>query len=492
MKSGGNHFESPACPAARLSGSASGFSRRDFLGGCAACAAGASILSAMSGSIALALDKSASPALGGGRKAKVGLVLAYPSPEGPIWPNIGYDFDGHNKWFVGKLTEACPGIEFITRTVMSDDDAKRLMEEHLDVEGYVMYLSGCLWGGACDIIASAGKPVVFVDHLFAGSGAFLTSYGRLRRNGMKVAAVSSSRVEDAAQAAKCIETISKLRQSKMLVVGGEANKTIEEVFGTKVVEVEFSELGDACKSADATAAKKQADAWISAAEKMIEPSRKDVEESAAMYLAMVELLDKHKAQAITVNCLGGFYGGHISAYPCLGFMQLNNDGFVGACEADQRSTITMLLMTYLTGRPGMISDPVIDTATNRIIYAHCVAPTKVFGPGGSSNPYHIRSHSEDRKGACDRSLMPLGEMTTTLKFDAGMKKVIMHQGVTVENVDEDMACRNKLAAEVRGDVYKLLNEWDRWGWHRVTYYGDYKRAVHDMAALLGLEVVEEA
>jgi hypothetical protein len=88
--------------------------------------------------------------------------------------------------------------------------------------------------------------------------------------------------------------------------------------------------------------------------------------------------------------------------------------------------------------------------------------------------------------------MPLGEMTTTLLFDAGKKQVIMHQGLTVENVDEDMACRNKLAVEVKGDVFKLLNEWDQWGWHRVTLFGDYKRAVYQLAGLLGFGVLEEA
>ena len=61
----------------------------------------------------------------------------------------------------------------------------------------------------------------------------------------------------------------------------------------------------------------------------------------AHYLAMRELLQRHKAQAITINCLGGFYGGHIKAYPCLGFTQLNDDGLVGACEADLFSTVTM-------------------------------------------------------------------------------------------------------------------------------------------------------
>jgi hypothetical protein len=70
--------------------------------------------------------------------------------------------------------------------------------------------------------------------------------------------------------------------------------------------------------------------------------------------------------------------------------------------------------------------------------------------------------------------------------------VIFHQGKTVENVDLDLACRNKLAVEVKGDVYKLLNYWDQWGWHRVTFYGDFKRQVFQMAQLLQFEVVEEA
>ena len=212
-----------------------------------------------------------------------------------------------------------------------------------------------------------------------------------------------------------------------------------------------------------------------------------------MYLAMVSALKKYNANAITINCLGGIYSGQMpDAYPCLGFMQLDNEGLVGACEADQRSTITKMLMSNLTGCPGFISDPVIDTSKNQIIYAHCVASTKVYGPDGPSNPYHIRDHSEDRKGACNRSLMPIGELTTTVQFDHNKKQVIFHQGVSVENVDDDKACRTKLAVEVKGDIYKLMNYWDEWGWHRVTFYGDHKRQVYTIASLLGFDVVEEA
>jgi hypothetical protein len=152
----------------------------------------------------------------------------------------------------------------------------------------------------------------------------------------------------------------------------------------------------------------------------------------------------------------------------------------------------MLTIGFLTGRPGFISDPVIDTSKNQIIYAHCVGPTKVFGPQGPSNPYHIRSHSEDRKGAAIRALMPLGHLVSTLEFHPLSKQMIFHQGKSVENVDEDKACRTKLAVEVKGDIEKLMGEWDQWGWHRVTVYGDVKDAVFEMAKALGMKIVVEA
>ena len=163
---------------------------------------------------------------------------------------------------------------------------------------------------------------------------------------------------------------------------------------------------------------------------MVEPQKEEIIKSGKMYLAMADLMKKYSAQAIAVDCLGLFYGDKISAYPCLGFCQLNDNGLVGACESDLYSTLTMLIMTYQIGKPGFISDPVIDTSRNQIIYAHCVAPTKVYGPQGTRNQFDIRDHSEDRKGAAIRSFMPLGEMTTTIQFRPEKKSQIMHQGVT--------------------------------------------------------------
>ncbi len=467
-------------------------SRREFLGRCSACAAGVTALSSLNAAAFKRFSDEKLPELRERGRTKIRLVMAHPSSKEPCWPNIGYDFERNKAKFLENIRKHCPDVDFLPVTARRDEDAQNIIKSGDKIDGYVVYLSGCLWGNVPGIIASSGKPMILVDNLFAGSGEFLTEYAKAKRQGLPVVGVSSSSFDDVAQAVRCVDSIKKLSTSTVLVVGGQPDDSIQKCFGTQIIGIGFPEINEAYKKADKTEAKRWADRWIKEAEKVIEPSRSDIEKSALMYLAMLELLKKYRAQAITVNCLGGFYGGNLQAYPCLGFMQLDNDGQVGACEADQRSAITKLMMKYLVGRPGFISDPVIDTAKNQIIYAHCVAPTRVFGPNGKANPYHIRSHSEDRKGACDRSLMPLGEMTTTLKFDAAKKQVIIHQGITAENVDLDRACRNKLAVEVKGDVYKLFDEWDRWGWHRVTFFGDFKRQIFDTASLLGFKVVCEA
>jgi L-fucose isomerase-like protein len=222
-------------------------------------------------------------------------------------------------------------------------------------------------------------------------------------------------------------------------------------------------------------------------------SLKELENSAAMYLGQKAVLKKHGANAITINCLGGFYGGHIHAYPCLGFHELLNEGLIGGCECDVPSTVAMVALGAMTqGRPGYISDPVIDTSERRIIYAHCVASNKAFGPGGAANPFQILTHSEDRQGASVRSVLPTGFMTTSVEVSNDRKEILFHRAKAVSNDPDDRACRTKLVAEPVGDIEKLFTMWDTWGWHRVTFYGDLKEPVRGLADAIGWKVIEEA
>jgi len=467
-----------------------GLNRREFITGCVSCLAFAST-STLSFKKLLVFDEPSSTRA----RARVRLIFSHIPPDRPTWPNIGYDYEGRKKELFSKLEKSCPNIEFLPVTLQNPEQAEKLLQSDRDIDGHLVYILG-IWSGVPRLIAFSGRPTILVDDLYAGSGEFLINYAAAKREGLKVVGVSSSRFEDVIDALKSFECMKKMRSSTILDVTDSERlwgdpKVIKEIFGTEVRQVYSPEINAAYKQVDNAQAGQWAKTWVQNAEKVVEPHQEEIRKSGAMYLAMKNLLEKYNAQAITVDCLSLFYGGKLQAYPCLGFFQFNNDGLVGACEGDLPSTMMMLMITYLVGRPGYISDPVIDTSTKQIIYAHCVASNKVFGPKGPPNPYHIRSHSEDRKGAAVRSLMPIGEMTTSIEFNTERKEIVMHQSKSVANIDEDKACRTKLAGEVIGDIDKLMSEWDRFGWHRVTVFGDHRKSVENISTLLGIKLIAE-
>ncbi len=426
-------------------------------------------------------------------RTKVRLVFTQAPKDVEGWPYVNFDYESKKKEFLAKLTAACPNVEFLTATSMNAEESKAILEKDAEVDGYLVYLMGIPSRGAGTTIVMSGKRVVVVDHLYGGTGEFLGCAGPAKKKGLPVAAVSSSRFEDTAQAVRALDAAVRMKNETILCVARRDRSKIEagikESMGAQVVTVPGPELNSLYDKVSEKDGAEWAQRWIKGAAKVVEPSKAEIVEGGRMYLAMAGLLKQHNSRAITVDCLDLFYSKQLRAYPCMGFFQLNNDNLVGACEADLTSTATMLLMSMVAGQPGFISDPVIDTSKNQIIYAHCVGSNKVYGPTGKSNPYEIRSHSEDRKGAAVRSLMPLGVMTTTIEFLPLKKEVLFHQAKAVENIDEDKACRTKLAAEVK-DAYKLIEGW-RDGWHRVTYYGDLRAAVEAAASLMGFKVTVE-
>lgn len=462
-------------------------SRRSFLGACAGCAAW------LAGGCAGAAAAAARELLPK-EKARVRLVFVHPDPKLEGWPYQGYDYESRKKMILGRLERGCPEVEFAPVSLAWVEEAEKMLaaDAGQGYDGYAVYILG-IPSNASRAIAMSGRPAVLIDDLYGGTGSFLGHYPAARKAGKPVTGVSSTRIEDICEAINTFAVVRKLRASKILVVTPrDMQKTADAIqtnLGCAIVNVPADELNALWKAADTRAAGEQAQAWMRRADRVVEPKPAEIRNSAAMYLAMAALLEKHRAQAIAVDCLELFYKQKMFAYPCLGFFQLNNDGLVGACEADLTSASTMLLMTYLTGRPGYISDPVIDTAKNQIIYAHCVAPSKPYGPGGPECAYEIRDHSEDRKGAAVRSILPLGETLSTLEFVAPARTVVFHLSRAVDNLEEDRACRTKLVAEPR-DARRLMEGWD-YGWHRVTVYGDWKTRVQHAAALLGWKFVEE-
>lgn len=508
-----------------------GLSRRRFLAaGCGACVGAAGLLA----------TPSVVRAAGAGGKTKIRIIYSLHAPQqpGPDWPNVGFDFRPVMGRIDRTLAQQCPDMTFVSSMAKGVDEAKAILaqDKSAGIDGYVVYQLNC-WNQVVQTIATSGKPVLYADFQYGGSGGFLVYTAAFIRNKTpNVGFVASSRPEDLVNAVKCFGVVKKggspsdfvaatararmdgtpkpgdmgctpdplstlsakecmrrMKQSKILAVRNQESGPADSLAGIPMERVAFAEVNEAWKQADKDESRVVADRWQRDASAVIDVSRETLETSAAMYLGMKSVLKEHGANAITINCLGGFYGGHIHAYPCLGFHELNNEGLIGACECDVRSTATMVTMTALTqGRPGYISDPVIDTSKRRIIYAHCVASNKVFGPDGPANPFTIMTHSEDRQGASVRSIVPVGYMTTTVEIEQSRKQILFHQGKVVENDPDDRACRTKIAVEPVGDIEKLFGQWDQWGWHRVTVYGDLKESIFALADAMGYEVLEEA
>jgi len=150
--------------------------------------------------------------------------------------------------------------------------------------------------------------------LYGASGEFLVAYAASRRSGPKVAAVTSSRFEDVAEAVRCFELLKQpggsvdsfvaacdaarkkstpsakqapctadplttvdvggclqnLRESTILAIGTQRSGLVDaigSVFGTKVLTMDFKELKAACRLADPEEARTWAERWIGEAER---------------------------------------------------------------------------------------------------------------------------------------------------------------------------------------------------------------------------------
>jgi hypothetical protein len=512
--------------------------RRHFLKCCGAAAVAAA--GSLTSFAAIAAEKDR-------KKPLVAAVFLMSMNTREIWPYPDFDTKARQREVLALLRKGCPKIEFVPLTVENAADMQKVTALNNKIHGYLVYTMTLDWNhrGQVVNIAALGKPTVVADEFLGGSGVFLTAYGALHDRKVPAVAVSTTRLTDlvpvvqqfvnvrrrgatldkfaqhceqiyrtgfqAEGKSKCLDDpvpltdinncVDRLRRSSFLIIGKGRAGQQQSFLGVKARYIDFDELQSCYEKIDRDEAAEWAKRWSKQADDLpaadyVEPSRPTpnaIQKAGGVYLAMLKLLKKYDTDSVTMNCLGGFAAGKLPAYPCLGFRQLLNDGGQGVCEAMPDDTISMLMGRILTGRPGFVSDPALDTSKNQVIYAHCVGTTKVFGSEGKSNGYRIRTlHNRDPRGACAESFMPPGYMTTTFRTNVGRKKMVIHQAKAIGTLDSEKGCRTKLIAEVRGDIGKLFNQWNQFGWHRVTLYGDVSEPLTEFGKALGLQIIKEA
>ena len=472
----------------------SGINRREFLG---AGATGAGAL-LMGGRFIMAAEGQDWPA----KMEPVKIYKVYMGRTGGIYlSRPGDEVDKFNK-HLAKIERELGDVVFTGGEMIPATNINDVIGKIAKADGVLLFhLSGHGGGApaeAMNKIVDLGLPTAVFSQPFSGHGWMY--FPQWQKAGKKVVLLPTSDWSELDRVVKLMRVGPHLRKSRILVIRGplgtEAACSAEKVkqkLGTELVPITVEETLKAHEAVSLEEAEKEAQKyWISKAKKIVEPTRKEIVNSARFYLALKNLMIREGAQAVTSsNCMGG------PAKGCLAFSKLCDLGLVGACEGDMDSTLTMLMFNYAFGLPGFITDPVIDTATNALIHFHCTCATKMAGPGSKRLPFTIRTQSDSERGVSLDVEMPIGEDVTCAKF-VNLDTMVISTGEIFKVTHDELGCRTQFWTRV-ADARKMFLNWGadvvKGGvmtlLHRAVFLGNHRRDIENLGILMGFDVVEE-
>ena len=426
----------------------------------------------------------------GTERTRVRLIFISQPKGAPKWPSIHFDPHRRAEQLREILRRRLPEIEFIGGDVVTSSDKMSEIAGRISLgeDGIAVFNLGSSWG--LNPILKADLPTLIINDplLFGGAGMIAHSQ-RIRREGARAVIISTTDWDEIDRKFRLLHVISSLRRAKFLSIGGGPGAD-REIMGAAVERVPVDELNRSYEKADEEEARGIARRWMEGADAVVEPSEEEILKSAKLYLAMKELMEERGAVGIAVDCLGLFYAGKLPAYPCLGFAQIDDEpGVISACENDIASLLTKFVVKLITGKPSFLSEPDMDSSRDLAIYAHCVSATRMAGLDEEPEPYIIRSHAEDDKGAALQVRFRPGIPVTVVKLIPDERRILLLRGESLGAFVSDRGCRSKMAVRVP-DAQRLLENWQH-SWHRVVVYGDHARDFEHLARLIGFDVCYE-
>ena len=401
-------------------------------------------------------------------------------------------------------------------------------------------------------LIQTGKPVILANIVYAGDHTFTKLYSILKDQNYPIFPISSKKIEDMDTPIEVLSNLVKIRENKVLVYALESEQmdwsrimgllnperknvlkkypdyieqiakmnkedskfyidlvgkdqahqwrkdtprykeNLKSIFDVEMIRGDPEEILKYYDEVKGSDAKDIAAKWMKDALK-VEPTEKTIVNSAKLYLAFKKILKEKNITFFTPDCGTLLLCGKMPAYPCMAFFELFNEGVNGICESDMDSTISFILGFYLTGRPGFVSNHTFHLPDNQITYMHCVAPRVLYGANGPLANYEILHHGETEiVGASPSVKYPINEILTTVKISVLEKKIAIRTGKIVDNPTDKGGCVTKVLVETNANEILENYDWETFGWHRVSFLGDWKEHFQIAAKLLGLEVIQNS
>ncbi|ADO76653.1 fucose isomerase [Halanaerobium praevalens] len=244
-------------------------------------------------------------------------------------------------------------------------------------------------------------------------------------------------------------------------------------WGTEFVNIDLAEVYQALKQIDSARAKKVAADFLKNASRIVESNKAELIESAEVYLALKEIINKNDLDALTIRCFDLVQ--EIKTTGCLALSLLNNEGLIAGCEGDVPAAFSMFLAHKLTGvMPFMANPAAIDKEKDEILFAHCTIATDI------SPEYIIRSHFETGIGVGIQGLVETGPVTVFKIGGSGLEQYFVAEGEIIENTDSANACRTQVKVKLPQSSDYFLN--DAIANHHLLIPGSHAAVINEFLA----------
>jgi len=409
------------------------------------------------------------------------------------WPGNEFDAEGRQKKYTAELRriEKKLGmkIEVEAQPISTDEQVGRLKAEigskRADGVLLVMFYNRSLHHADALLKAAeeAGMPVIF----YIGLGVKHGRVDHYRREGVYLIQ-SLDNFEAIEYGLRMIHAKKRMGQARLLSINEakEPREGVEKFFGTTVRVVPFAQYAEAFGRIKPG---REVRKWIKeirgGASEVRGVSEEAFENAARAHFALLELLERHEADGLTMNCLRR---GMLK--PCVSFSVLNSELIPATCENDFGAMYTQLLGQLLLGRPGFQHNPCYETERNHYYASHCTCAARLHGPEGPGRPYLLRRFAHTNEGSCAIQVFwEAGDAVTMVRYYGPKEPALdVYAGRVVKShaMPPAAGCTTNVEIEItdRPDACMVR------GHHNLLFCGDEARKFRLFGHLYGLRLAQ--
>ena len=241
------------------------------------------------------------------------------------------------------------------------------------------------------------------------------------------------------------------KPSDWLIASIPEEKEVSSVLGSELIDIDMNELLEAYNAMEGS-----------------EDIRDglDFGSSNRLVKAVTKIREEHFLDGLTIRCFDLLDSIHTTG--CLSLANLNAEGFIGTCEGDVMSMLTMAVVRKVNGQSSFQANPSrIDVRDNTMVLAHCTLPYDM------AESFGYDTHFESGIGVALKGELKT-QPVTILRLAKDLRTFWCAEGEIMENLSESTLCRTQIEVRLDDDYSVgdlLINPC---GNHHIVFYGRHR------------------